>query len=202
MGHPYDTQVNVDIMRFRKCNIRVYSIVTEGSGSKVNLDLFSGFIGAIIGSLISINVQKMNELDSKSGWRKKLFELASKDKMSLDDVFLLRTTLRYTKHSGPNEAYSFKFMSNQITDFCESIISYYENNESADSSTMITNKYDREKIRIYARYLLKNHWEVFSSKILFLSYEFKLSKEHEFGRNTDTLIRNVEKVQMEAYLNE
>lgn len=62
-----------------------------------------GAIVAVLGVFLTNNVTKMNELDSKSRWRNKLFDLASKDYMTLDDVYLLRATLRYKKHGSPYE---------------------------------------------------------------------------------------------------
>lgn len=169
----------------------------------MGLELFSGLLGAVIGSLLSNNVQKMNELDSKSGWREKLFDLASKDAMFLNDVYLLRTTLRYDKHELPYARYSFKHMSNQITDFCELLIEFYEKKDRDDEKKIvISDHYDREKIRIYARYLLKNHWEVFSKKVFFLSNEFKLSKEHEIGKKTCKLIEQITIKQLEDKTND
>lgn len=155
-----------------------------------------GAIVAILGVFLTNNVTKMNELDSKSGWRNKLFDLASKDRMTLDDVYLLRATLRFNHHIQPFELYSFKFMSNQITDFCDNLIEKHKDDvpkevEATIKKREITDFTDREIIRIYARYLLKNHWEVFSSKIFFFSNEFKLKKEHEIGKETYELIEEI-----------
>lgn len=155
-----------------------------------------GAVVAILSVLLTNNVTKMNELDSKSGWRNKLFDLASKDQMTLDDVYLLRATLRFNRHIQPFELFSFKFMSNQITDFCDSLIENHKDDEpnivkDNIKKREITDFTEREIIRIYARYLLKNHWEVFSSKIFFFSNEFKLKKEREIGKETCILIEKL-----------
>lgn len=158
-----------------------------------NLDLEVAMIGAIVGLVVAIftsHVTKINELDNKSGWRGKLFDLASKDLMRLDDVYLLRATLRFNYHTQPYDIYSFKFMSNQMTDFCNHLVDKYQMESYTDEgSIIISDAVDREKIRIYARYLLKNHWEVFASKILFFNYEFKLKKEYAIGKETHELIQ-------------
>ncbi|MDQ8644361.1 hypothetical protein RG601_04835 [Enterococcus sp. FR169] len=160
----------------------------------IEVAIFSGIIGAIVGgsvSLISTNVQKMNTLDSKSEWRKKLLELASKDMMTLDDVYLLRATLRFDKHKPPYELYSFKYFSNEITIFCDDLVYLYSNKRVMGEPVYIVNDIEREIIRIYARYLLKNHWEVFSSSFFLYNKEFKIKKENEIGRETSELIRRL-----------
>lgn len=152
-----------------------------------------GAVVAIVVMFITNNVTKMNELDSKSGWREKLFDLASKDIMTLDDVYLLRATLRFNYHSKPYELYSFKYMSNEITAYCDYLIEKYKDFPAeCDGKREITNFVDKEKIRIYSRYLLKNHWEVFSSKVFFFSNEFKIKKEHEIGKETFKLIKEMD----------
>lgn len=176
------------------------------------MDFYDGFIGAVVGGalaligvLITNQSQKMNDLDSKSEWRKKLFELASKDVMTLNDVYLIRTTLRYKKHEKPYRTHSFKYMSNEIHTFCDNLIDFYAEKsiyELKESSETIVNFYDREKIRIYARYLLKNHWEVYSSKILFINNNFKLNQEHQIGKDTSALIADITKKELESIKNE
>lgn len=155
-------------------------------------------LAAVIGAIVAIfimfitnNVTKMNELDSKSEWRKKLLELASKDMMTLDDVYLLRATLRFNKHEPPYEFYSFKYFSNEITIFCDGLICKYSKKRNSKELKLvyIIDDKDREKIRIYARYLLKNHWEVFSSSFFLYNKEFKIKKEHKIGKETDMLIQ-------------
>lgn len=37
----------------------------------------------------------LDNLDSKSGWRKTLFEIAGKDRITLEDVFKIRACLRF-----------------------------------------------------------------------------------------------------------
>lgn len=163
----------------------------------IEVAIFSGIIGAIVGgsvSLISTNVQKMNTLDSKSEWRKKLLELASKDMMTLDDVYLLRATLRFNKHEPPYELYSFKYFSNEITIFCDELVFKYSKRRNPAIPVYIIDDIDREIIRIYARYLLKNHWEVFSSNFFLYNKEFRIKKEHEIGKETAILISNIKGV--------
>lgn len=164
---------------------------------EIGIAIISGLVGAVVGgavSLVSTNIEKMNNLDSKSEWRKKLLELASKDMMTLDDVYLLRATLRFNKHDVPFELYSFKYFSNEITDFCDELTSKYDKKRDGENDkAKISSSIDREIIRIYARYLLKNHWEVFSSSFFIYNKEFKIKKEHEIGKETADLIKKLEK---------
>lgn len=158
--------------------------------------ILAAIIGAVVAIFVMIitnNVTKMNELDSKSDWRKKLLELASKDMMTLDDVYLLRATLRFSKHKPPYELYSFKYFSNEITIFCNDLVYLYSKKRVIGEPVYITNDIQREIIRIYSRYLLKNHWEVFSSSLFLYNKEFKIKKEHEIGRETDELIKRLKK---------
>lgn len=58
-----------------------------------------GAIAALIGAIIDLVVTNMNiqdSLDTKSGWREKLFEVAAKERISMEDVQVLRATLRFT----------------------------------------------------------------------------------------------------------
>lgn len=164
--------------------------------------VFSGLISAVLASVLTIitmNVNKMNELDSKSGWRKSLFKLASKDMMTLCDVYLLRATLRFNKHGAPYELYSFKYFSNEITFFCDSLVIKYSDKRNDEKTVYISDDVDREIIRVYARYLLKNHWEVFSSSFFLHNKEFKIKQEYEIGKETAILIDNIRKSSVGGY---
>ncbi|WP_239710519.1 MULTISPECIES: hypothetical protein [unclassified Mammaliicoccus] len=97
----------------------------------------------------------LDNLDSKSGWRKTLFEIAGKDKITLDDIFKIRVCLRFDTKKEPKNIFDKK--TNEIIKFCEQMQKKYDD---AYCKNSILKKSDREKARIYSRYLLANHWEV------------------------------------------
>lgn len=114
----------------------------------------------------NLEVISKNRIDSESKWRKNLMDIASKYDITLDDVYRVRASLRYKKKDSP-VAYSFEYMSNEIHDYCESLIESFKSIEGnvdsdfkvEDYTVHIVNENKKEKIRIYCRYLLKNHWE-------------------------------------------
>lgn len=120
--------------------------------------ILSGLIGAILGGLISFRSNKENlndSLDSKSGWRKQLFDIASKNEIVLDDVYRVRASLRYDKHKNERMIpFSFDWMSNLMIDYCEWLVE----KRNCTINIKLT-KTESEIIRIFCRYLLKNHWE-------------------------------------------
>lgn len=111
----------------------------------------------LIGFLISVSVNARNMkqiLDGSSEWRKSLFRACSKEKIDMNDVHLLRTSLRYIKNpSNPTEL-SFNWFTNQSISFCNDLIA------SDYSKKKFKLNYDNEEIvRLIIRCLLKNHWE-------------------------------------------
>ncbi|MCE4984718.1 hypothetical protein KJC01_03360 [Staphylococcus arlettae] len=98
----------------------------------------------------------LDNLDSKSGWRKTLFEISGKDKITLEDVFKLRACLRFDKKENATNIFDKK--TNEMIDFCNDMKAKYDNKYSCESEILFKN--DREKVRIYSRYLLANHWEI------------------------------------------
>ncbi|MGH1747448.1 hypothetical protein [Enterococcus entomosocium] len=133
--------------------------------NEVIIYLVSGFVGGLSTQFISKNNLR-DSLDTKSGWRKELFNIASKDKITLDDVYRLKAAIRLSKHTNKRmKVYSFKFMTNVIYNLCDEYIDEYEND--CKKSPIIDNYNHREIIRICARYLLKYHWDYLSSFTIF-----------------------------------
>ncbi|HLQ82457.1 hypothetical protein [Staphylococcus saprophyticus] len=121
----------------------------------------------------------LNELDSKSEWRKTLFVIAGKDKITLEDVFKLRACLRFDTKDNPHNIFDKK--TNQIIEFCEEMKTKYDNKYSCESKILFIQ--DREKVRIYSRYLLANHWEILQlTKKDYKKYEMLRNKEKEQGQ--------------------
>ncbi|EOH8749228.1 hypothetical protein ACMDXZ_001651 [Enterococcus faecalis] len=145
-------------------------------------------ISAGISSLIAYFISKNNlrdSLDTKSGWRKELFNIASKDKITLDDVYRLKASIRLSKHTNKRmKVYSFKFMTNVIYNLCDEYIDEYEND--CKKSPIIDNYNHREIIRICARYLLKYHWDYLSSFTIFRSVlkDSRLSKFDKYAEDS------------------
>lgn len=166
-------------------------------------------IAAIFVYNYSMNNHKktlLNELDSKSEWRKTLFEIAGKDKITLDDIFKIRACLRFDYKNYANNTFDKK--TKDIIKYCDDMKQKYDDNYNCESKILF--KIDREKARIYSRYLLANHWEVLQlSDKEYKKYricrgdpldqindykELKwYQKEQELERKTNKLISNLEK---------
>ncbi len=61
------------------------------------MEIIAAFIGAIVAATVTFwasNQTLSDSLDSKSGWREKLFAVASKYELTLDDAQTVRTALR------------------------------------------------------------------------------------------------------------
>lgn len=63
--------------------------------------LMGGFIG-FIGQQVVTNRNLQDSLDSKSGWRKELFEAVSQSHVDLKSIYTLRATLRYKEKDNTN----------------------------------------------------------------------------------------------------
>lgn len=145
----------------------------------------------------SIKKQLKDNLDSKSGWRRDLFKLSSKRHIFLKDIYILRSTLRFKPKSVlmvselSNGDYkvdldrikNFNGMTSFMIHFCELLVQKYRKKKIEKLSHI-----ESEMVRIFARYLLKDHWERNSDKT---GYERDIVKE------TIELIKNVRR---ESYL--
>lgn len=125
---------------------------------------YATIIGSFITSLVtcfgfylSSKFTKRNikqSLDGASEWRKNLFIACSKKDISIDEIQLLRTSLRFSIFPGKVKEYSFNWFSNKSIEFCDSLIDSYYENGSFELSP------EEQKIaRLIIRCLLKNHWE-------------------------------------------
>ncbi len=95
----------------------------------------------------------LDNLDSKSEWRKTLFLIVGKEEIKIGDVHQLRAALRYTEKENP-QTY-FDRMNVIMIKYCKYLI--FEFNKSQNISRLTLNS--QESIRVFARYLLKDHWE-------------------------------------------
>lgn len=111
----------------------------------------------VIGFFITIIVTTRNinqTLDGSSEWRKNLFKACSKKEIDMDDIHLLRTSLRYAKYPQKTVEYSFNWFSNKSIEFCNRLIA--KDNSTEDFKLEFP---EQEITRMIIRCLLKNHWE-------------------------------------------
>ncbi|HEM3523495.1 TPA: hypothetical protein U1B43_000413 [Streptococcus suis] len=74
-------------------------------------EITAAILGAIMAFWVS-NQTLSDSLDTKSGWREKLFAVASKYELTLDDAQTVRTALRIFPNCEKVEQYSFTWFSN------------------------------------------------------------------------------------------
>ncbi|RIN56343.1 hypothetical protein [Staphylococcus simulans] len=127
----------------------------------------------------------LNELDSKSEWRKKIMEIAGTYQIKVEHVYQLRSALRFNykkdpnyvenskdekKHDTENKESCFDNESNKelcyfdkmnivIIKYCEELINKKQRNNELDFN-------QKEIVRTFCRYLLADHWEKNQNKNL------------------------------------
>ena len=172
------------------------------------------FITAFITLYIARRITLSDNLDSKSGWRKELFEVASKANPTMDDVYRIRAALRSSpkyrekQRLGRNDIrpYEFAFMSDLFSEMCDDKAFFkdlcksnkcYCNNGCCCKRTKdkLLNDKGAELIRIMARYLLKIHWEsrrrLIISRAIVDQMDAKLPNDEIIGLQTIKLIDEV-----------
>ncbi|WP_077700369.1 hypothetical protein [Staphylococcus hominis] len=122
------------------------------------------------------NTQKQFErkirdsLDSKSEWRKKLFEIAGKEPIEIEDVFQLRAGLRFTEKNFENLDTYFDKMNFVIIRYCKLITKENDIETLLENTDLYKNKnltlQSQETIRLFCRYMLADHWEKNQNKDL------------------------------------
>lgn len=97
-------------------------------------------------------------LDSDSDWRKTLFQAAGSEEITMEEVQLLRTALRYGKVDDTKvKIYSFFWFTNLVIDFCDYL---REKKKQCKKGEYLLEEEEQEVIRIFIRCLLKHNWEV------------------------------------------
>ncbi|MEG0293757.1 hypothetical protein [Enterococcus sp.] len=150
---------------------------------------------ALLGTMFSNKKQLNDSLDSKSGWRKELFDVASKEEISIGDLQRIRSALRIFKHNHRLVKYSFDWMTNFMIIVLDCFIESSKEEKNTQSVPILQNNIDlytkknvfgimvesrktegtfvsqgqlndyvcpgyiQDITRIFARYLLKNHWD-------------------------------------------
>ena len=123
----------------------------------LNGQLFAAIISGIV-AFIALSTVYRRSLDLESEWRKTLFQAAGSEEITMKEVQLLRTALRYGKVDNAKvKIYSFFWFTNLVIDFCDHL--------RKKKKPYIKNRYllmeeEQEVIRIFIRCLLKHNWEV------------------------------------------
>ena len=119
------------------------------------------FPAAIISGIvafIALSTAYRRSLDLESEWRKTLFKAAGSEEITMEEVQLLRTALRYGKVDDAKvKMYSFFWFTNLVIDFCDHL---RKKKKSFFKNRYLLNDEEQEVIRIFIRCLLKHNWEV------------------------------------------
>lgn len=123
--------------------------------------LNGAFPAAIISGIvafIALSTAYRRSLDLESEWRKTLFKAAGSEEITMEEVQLLRTALRYGKVDDSKvKIYSFFWFTNLVIDFCDHL---RKKKKSFFKNRYLLNDEEQEVIRIFIRCLLKHNWEV------------------------------------------
>ena len=128
-------------------------------------EINSALIGAIATlsgtfvAYVALKAAYRRSLDLESKWREFLFKAASAEKITMQEVHILRTALRYKEKTNPIEN-SFDWLSKKIIEFCNHLnLKYYTISNNTEKTTELTYG-EQEVVRIFIRCVLKHHWEV------------------------------------------
>lgn len=123
----------------------------------LNGQLFAAIISGIV-AFIALSTVYRRSLDLESEWRKTLFKAAGSEEITMEEVQLLRTAVRYGKVDDAKvKMYSFFWFTNLVIDFCDHL---RKKKKSFFKNRYLLNDEEQEVIRIFIRCLLKHNWEV------------------------------------------
>lgn len=89
--------------------------ITEFLNGQLPAAIISGIVASI-----TLSATYRHSLDSESDWRKTLFKAAGSEEITMKEVQLLRTALRYGKVDDVKiKIYSFFWFTNLVIDFCD-----------------------------------------------------------------------------------
>ena len=109
-------------------------------------------------AFIALSTAYRRSLDLESEWRKTLFKAAGSEEITMEEVQLLRTALRYGKVDDAKvKIYSFCWFTNLVIDFCDHL---RKKKKSFFKNRYLLTEAEQEIIRIFIRCLLKHNWEV------------------------------------------
>ena len=157
-------------------------------------EFFGALLAAAVAAFVSYfisNRDLSDSLDTKSGWRAKLFDVASKYELTLDDAQTVRAALRIFPQRKKVEQYSFTWFSNVMIvhldkyilneDYSSKILKGQENKpnrknvhkfknlslmtteEISDLNTSVLNVETTKVVRLFTMFLLKYHFDYRSS---------------------------------------
>ena len=111
-------------------------------------------VAALISSFCALYMSLRNTnqlLHNSSGWRSKLFDAASKREIGMEEINLLRTSLRYQKVKNTKEG-TFNWFSNESIEFCDRLIS-----KDTQKDTRFPLSFEEQEVtRLIIRCLLRN----------------------------------------------
>ena len=123
----------------------------------LNGQLPAAIISGIV-AFIALSTAYRRSLDLESEWRKTLFQAAGSEEITMEEVQLLRTALRYGKVDDTKvKMYSFFWFTNLVIDFCDHL---RRKKKSFFRNRYLLTDEEQEVIRIFIRCLLKHNWEV------------------------------------------
>lgn len=123
----------------------------------LNGQLPAAIISGIV-AFIALSTAYRRSLDLESEWRKTLFKAAGSEEITMEEVQLLRTALRYGKVDDAKvKMYSFFWFTNLVIDFCDHL---REKKKQCKKGEYLLEEEEQEVIRIFIRCLLKHNWEV------------------------------------------
>ena len=123
----------------------------------LNGQLIATITSGIVAIVTLITTYKRS-LNLESEWRKTLFKAAGSEKITMEEVQLLRTAVRYGKVDDAKvKMYSFFWFTNLVIDFCDHL---RRKKKSFFRNRYLLTDEEQEVIRIFIRCLLKHNWEV------------------------------------------
>lgn len=190
--------------------------------------IISSIISAILAAVLSNHYANqrhkqdmLDKLDSKSGWRKELFELSFKSEYTVDDAFKFLSFIRFKTHSNPES--TFEYATNLMHKVCDEIVetdknmktkeldnsNYYIHKYKDNINIHIKNENKLKKVNIeysiidsFTKYLLTHQWEYLQLSSKEQSKIKKQSKNEKFNKKESELFIFIyEKVQCSQYAN-
>lgn len=121
--------------------------------------VIAALVAAFVAYLVS-NRDLSDSLDTKSGWRQKLFEVASTYELNLDHAQTVRAALRFLPQDEAVEEYSFAWFSNIMIMHLDGYIlkKEYQVEQRGEKLGTLTD-FNTKIVHHFAMFLLKYHYE-------------------------------------------